>query len=41
MKEIFEYIDNMNPWIIILINLGLYLIVSFFGRRYLKKKGEL
>lgn len=37
MQEIFEYIDEMNPLILLGISLGLYLIARYIGKRHLEK----
>lgn len=34
MQEIFEYIDEMNPLILLGISLGLYLIARHLGKKY-------
>lgn len=34
MQEIFEYMDEMNPLILLGVTLGLYLIARYVGKKY-------
>lgn len=41
MKQIFDTIDNIHPSISLLGILVFYLIVNYFLRKELKRRGEL
>lgn len=37
MKELFNYLDELHPGIILIGTTVLYLVTRYFGKRYLKK----